>query len=788
MMGNESRPGNAPGQAQAGGTHAQSRTARESAEGQDASGSDADPRQKEGPERIGLISSLHDVPAVHAYLHRIGAEAFNFRNARITRDDAAGYPQTVGRVTFAANGTVSASDGAEEPTPEEQEAIITAFARVEFPKLVTLTAIADPPPGVNLSDRNVWVCHGFNDEIAMVLQRYDRKDGGKGFLSWTKWSDGQWRNMEPDTLPFFGLSGYRNKSTLVLHEGAKAAARLKRFQTGEESAGRFPWFTELEHAHHVGWLGGVHAVGRSDWERLTAHGWSRVIIVADNEKVGMKAARQVAARFPSNVWILAFDQRFEPRFDLADEWPAEMFDERGHYTGPPMRDFLLPATQATVVLPPEGRGRPSVVLRDEFAAQVAYTVEPERIMFLHNPSRDFRPDQFNTMIAPLSDAKDTATKVFARLECQHDRLVYHPGFAPGTLTLDGSRCFNVHDGGGLAAMPGDPGPWTDYLGHLIPVEDDRAQVERWLATLIARPKARMTYGMLLISGTQGVGKSTLGTILRKLLGWRNVSFPNESAIADSAFNGWMARKRLVFLQEFYSGRSRRTYDKLKTLVTDEIVRVNEKNVPEYDLENWAHFIACSNSEAALHLDDEDRRWLVPTITEETKPCEWWDSLHAWLAGDGLGIIVSWAERTIAERGAVRTGDHAPMSSRKRALIEGSRSEGERLAFELGEHLASVDQQVILRTADIRAWIAVQRGFCRQGEADLTERRLEKPDTILRALKKVPGITVWANELRPKFGATRDSVVMNFVPNPEERWPNIKDRLTTMEGLKLDAPF
>ena len=743
--------------------------------------------QTEGPGRIGLVSDLKQIPEVRDYLKRIGAEPLNFQCA-VVRKMVDGYPKDGGRVAFATDGTVTASGNAELPTDEEQAAITAAFKRATFPKIVTMTGKSSAPPGVNPHARDVWLCRDFDDNIAMVLQRYEKKDGTKGYLSWTNWSDGEWRNMEPDTLPFYGLTGYQEKAVLVLHEGAKAAARMKRLQSGEESDDRFPWFADLEFAHHVGWNGGVHAIERSDWERLAAHSWSRIIVVADNERAGMKAARRVAGQFRSNVWILAFDQQFDERFDLGDEWPEGMFDERGQYTGPPMRDFLLPATQATFLLPAEGRGRPAVAIRDEFAAQVAYTVEPERIMFLHNPGRELRPDQFNTMIAPLSHAKDTATKVFDRLECQHDRLVYHPGYRAGTLTLDGSRSFNVHEGSGIRPARGDPGPWTDYLAHLIPVAEDRLHVERWLATLIAKPGTHMTYGMLLISATQGVGKSTLGVILRKLLGWRNVSFPNESAITDSAFNGWIARKRLVFLQEFYSGRSRRTYDKLKTLITDDTVHVNEKNVPEYDLDNWAHFIACSNSEAALHLDDEDRRWLVPTLAETKRPREWWANLHEWLDAEGLGIILGWAESFIADHGPVRTGDHAPMSVRKRALIEGSRSDGERLALELAEHLTSLDQPVILRTADIRAWIAVNRGFSRHGEADVTDRRLEKPDTILRAMKREPGITVWANSLRPKFGATRDSVVMNFAPEPGAKWADLKDRLATLEGLNLDAPF
>ena len=452
---------------------------------------DGDQIQTEGPDRIGLVSDLNQIPEVRDYLKRIEAEPINFQCA-VVRKMVDGYPKDGGRVAFAADGVATTSGNAEPPSDEEQEAITAAFKRATFPKIVTMTGKGSAPPGLNPHSRDVWLCRDFNDEITMVLQRYENKDGTKGYLSWTNWSDGVWRNMEPDVLPFYGLTGYREKAVLVLHEGAKAAARMKRLQSGEESADRFPWFADLEFAHHVGWNGGVHAIDRSDWETLAAHSWSRVIIVADNERAGMKAARRVAEKFRSNVWILAFDQRFDERFDLADEWPEKMFDERGHYTGPPMRDFLLPATQATFLIPAEGRGRPAVAIRDEFAAQVAYTVEPERIMFLHNPGRELRRDQFNTMIAPLSHAKDTAAKVFDRLECQHDRLVYHPGYGPGTLTLDGSRSFNVHEGSGIRPVQGDPGPWTDYLAHLIPVAEDRLHVERWLATLIAKPGIHMT--------------------------------------------------------------------------------------------------------------------------------------------------------------------------------------------------------------------------------------------------------------------------------------------------------
>lgn len=746
----------------------------------------ADPVQKEATDRIGMIANLDELPAVRAYLNRVGATAINFVRAEV-RVESGGYHESVVRIDFAKDGEVTVKGDVDAPTEAEQAEIKSAFEKATFPKMSTMLNLPDSPPGVNPSARNVFPCHNFEGEIAMLHERYETKDGGKGFVPWTRWSDGQWRKMEPVTLPFYGLNGYQVKSTLVLHEGAKSAALIKRLQSGVERPEKFPWWAELEHAHHVGWIGGVYAVDRSDWTRLAACNWSRIIVVADNDEMGVIAANQIAAKFPTNVYTLCFDTRWPDRFDLADPWPEALFDDAGVYIGPSMRDCLIPATRATLVLPAVGRGRPTVVLRHEFAALVAYTVEPPRIILRHNPSRDFRPEQFNMVAAPISDVKDTATKVYQTQQCQHDRMVYRPGERAGTLTVDGGRGFNVYEGG-VAAISGDPGPWLEYLAHLFPVEMDRELVLRWLATLIAMPKVRMTYGLLLISATQGVGKSTLGIILRLVLGQQNVSFPSESSIVDSAFNGWLARKRLIFVNEFYSGHSRKAYDRIKPYVTDEWVPINEKGVPEYQMENYATFIACSNSEAALHLDDEDRRWLVPTVAEAIKPRQWWADLHAWIAGEGPGIVQNWAESYVAGGNHVRSGEHAPDSARKEAIVEGSRSEGQQFAVQLGEHLMSLGREVILRTRDVRAWVAVQRGFKHNGEPDLSDRRLEKPDTLLRVMKKVPGITVWANTQRPKFGATRDSVVMNFQPKPEETWSEIKDRLTDLEGVNLNEPF
>jgi len=358
-------------------------------------------------------------------------------------------------------------------------------------------------------------------------------------------------------------------------------------------------------------------------------------------------------------------------------------------------------------------------------------------------------------------------------------MVYRPGFQPGTLNIEGQRCFNVYEDARIQPLTGDHAPWLEFLEHLFPVPDERELVMRWLATLIALPRIRMRYGLLLISTMHGVGKNTLGNILRMLLGAQNVCFPSESSVVNSDFNAWLSRKRLIFIGEFYSGHSRKAYDKLKPILADDLVQVNEKGVNQYEMENWATVIACSNSERALHLDDEDRRWMVPTVTEVTKPTEYWLTLYAWLAAEGPGVIMRWALDQVADGNHVRTGDHAPGTGRKAVIVEESRSDGKKLAHWLGEHLAGTSDKVFVRLDDIRAWIAAQRGLTR------ADARLEGKGTLSAVLKKVPGIVVWTDKKRPNFGAIRDAVVMNFDPGTEADWAEVRDnnRQLTADDLE-----
>ena len=755
---------------------------------QDTPALGADTIQSEGVTRVGSVSSLAQLPPVAAYLNDANAEPINFRTA-VVRESVEGYPKVVGRIQFADDGAVTVTGEAKPPSAEQQVAITGAFKLVSFPKPMPQIAIASPPPGVRLGDPNVFVCHNLNGEVAMIHERYETKDGGKGFIPWTYWSDGQWRKMEPDVMPFYGTPGRKNKSTLFIHEGAKAAKRVQRVISGELPAHKFPWFEAMRWGHHIGWIGGVWALDRSDWAGLAKLGWSKVVVVADNDGGGVDIAAEATGFFHCPTYLVRFDGNFPSKFDCGDDWPSEHFDELGRYTGPSLLDCQQPFDRATDLVPVignNGRERMVPVLRPAFIARYRVATETQQVFCIDRPSVGMEKKWFNDAVRPRSHYPNTYGLLIQEPQAVCQRRVYRPDRLGGPLAENQEINWNAFAASPIDAVAGDPAPFIAYLEHLFPVASDRHEAMRWIATLIARRDLRMHYSLLLVSKTQGVGKSPLGIILRLLLGTTNVSFPGQSSF-DSQFNSWALGKLLIFVNEIYTNGSAKVYDTLKNYVTDDEISINEKGIKEYSIQNWSVFIACSNSRKALFLPDEDRRWLVPTVTEELRDRAWWEKFHSWLNADGAGIIRAWAE-DFARDHAVKPGERPPATAAKRAIVAENKSEGRLLARDFGEEFAGMEPAIV-RVSDVRAWIARKRGV------DLSHPTLEKERLIIDELEAIEGLVVWKGDARPRIKPVvtalrgdKATVMFNFRPASGATWSQLEERLITLEKLGFEVPM
>lgn len=682
------------------------------------------------------ISNLTDIEPVREYLNRVGAEPRSLKTA-VVRETRGEYWDDVAVIRFGQGGEVSCSSLEHAPTDGEAAAILAAWAKVEFPRIKPLSRIIDPPSMMREAEADsIFEFRDLSGQQILMVQVRVEREGGKNYVPWTYWDDGKWRMAEPDgELPLWGLEKLKDHKTVFIHEGAKGARRCRDIAEGREPD--HPWVQELAGAAHLGWIGGAMNPHRTDWSVLAKNGVERAYIVADNDDPGKAAIARIARELKMPTFSIEFNGRFKVSFDLGDDFPAEMFkaiSDHRFFVGPSMRDLMQPATWATDLLPnPAGTGRPITVLRESFKRLWAYIEEADAFVCTEMPEILRSESIFNKMVAGFSHANETSKLLVKAYKGRSAKVCYRPDHKARLVDYRGANAINLHIPSTIRPAEGDAGPWREFLEYMFINDAERREVERWCATLIARPEIRMGYGLLLISETQGIGKTTLGAVvLAPLLGVHNVGFPGENDIT-SAFNDWVAHKRLAIVNEIYSGSSWKAYHALKGIITDNDVTVNQKYMRQYTLDNWCHILACSNSMRALKMEQDDRRWFYPEITEVPWTAEKFVAFRRWVQSGGLAIIKHWAENYGSYVGVA---ERAPMTERKREMIEGSRSEAQREAAALAELLKDRGAPGALLIKEVVAWVR-----------NSIQGRLFDSDYELRRAMAESGLKPWGKRVK-----------------------------------------
>ena len=497
------------------------------------------------------------------------------------------------------------------------------------------------------------------------------------------------------------------------------------------------------------------------------------------------AARTISSILRRQLSVIRFGDVFPDGFDLGDPFTPEKLpklwkEKKGRLTwvGPSFEDCLSPATWATEVHKTEGeKGRPSYSLRKEFAKEWMFSVRP--MSFVNRLTlRRYGKDEFNVLVAPFSDVLDVAERLHRRLASAAETLAYEPGKASGLIPTGSGMVINLYRPSEIRPVKGDIEPWTEFMEHLIPDKQDRDNTLKWCATMMARPDIRIHYSVLLISEEQGVGKSTLAEkIMMPLVGRSNCSAPTSAEATNPQFTTWALFKRLAIIAEIYDGESSKAYNRLKTTITDVTVRAHEKYEKPYDVPNWVHVIACSNSFKALKLAVNDRRWFVPGVTEKKRPHEKWVELNTWLSDGGLEAIRHWADDHVRQHGHVLPGVEAPGSLAKKRSVVASMSDGERMIFDLGTTLAKTEKQYVVRLDKIRTWLAGKKSADpRYGDSG--GKYLETAETIARMLK-LAGLKI--HKKRFKEAGLKFGVVANFEIE-EKVWEALREKWITPEEV------
>lgn len=568
------------------------------------------------------VDELTQVPAIKSYLERIGGCRRSMLKAAVI-EKINNYPRDIAVIYFERDGTVVVKRdgkvvvGADELLPKEQEAeqIKVGMAEVKFPEHSLLDTLFNVPEEIaerhqveaGKLDKTVWEFRNWPDnKIVMLLIRHDNHDGGKDYFPYTYWDDQQWRKMEPPgLLPLWGLDQLKKgHTTAFIHEGAKKAEYVRTMveRKTPEARARYaahPWAQELSsggiirsatpwaqepNATHLAFVGGAYAPYRTDWSPLIKAGIQTIIIVSDNDKPGLSVVKVISRLVPLDTYHIQFTSQFRAGFDLADQFPAELYQD-GHYNGPAFEDCLHPATWVDDVVGTGTRGDPKEVrLRNAIKNQWAHIDKLELFVNRQFPHLIFSERALNTFLMPFSSVYEPIKALKKHYSGRHYNLAYRPDL-PNKLEItdEEGAAINIYRPSKIKAEQGDVQPFLNFLAYLIPIPKECKHVERWIATLYARPQVHMLWALFLRSRMQGVGKTLLGEILSRLVGRHNTSWPNEHDITTSAYNSWLGSKRLIINNEIYAGHSWKAYNKLKECISDKTVTIHEKYVKEYTI-------------------------------------------------------------------------------------------------------------------------------------------------------------------------------------------------------------
>lgn len=188
-----------------------------------------------------------------------------------------------------------------------------------------------------------------------------------------------------------------------------------------------------------------------------------------------------------------------------------------------------------------------------------------------------------------------------------------------------------------------PGQWPLIKEFLLNVicSGNQSQFDyliRLIAHALQRPWDKPGILVILIGG-QGIGKGTLGRILRKI--WSATYLQvNRVAAITGEFNSALERAFIVVMDEALFAGDHRASDALKSLVTEEVIHINEKHQPARQITSYHRFFIFTNADHVKSTDRDDRRDFTLRVSESRKGDHaYWAALDQEIQGAVVAAMV-----------------------------------------------------------------------------------------------------------------------------------------------------
>ena len=263
--------------------------------------------------------------------------------------------------------------------------------------------------------------------------------------------------------------------------------------------------------------------------------------------------------------------------------------------------------------------------------------------------------------------------------------IYLPQQSDGdpVVEIDGVEYLNsylpAHVPAAASVFKGHPAvnAWEQHLCNILP--DDWRTLLAWLAHNVQHPGKKILWAPI-IKGTQGDGKTSIGKMLGVVMGRGNVKIVSPETLF-SDFTSYAEGSCVAFLEEIrVKGHNRHdAMNKLKPLITNDTIEVVRKGHDGCNVPNVTNYMAFTNFDDALVLDENDRRWGVFFTPFESRAAlieagmgdEYFDRLHGFIEGFA-GVLRAWL--LSIDLSAFNPKSAPPMTTAKRTMIASSISQ------------------------------------------------------------------------------------------------------------------
>ena len=155
-------------------------------------------------------------------------------------------------------------------------------------------------------------------------------------------------------------------------------------------------------------------------------------------------------------------------------------------------------------------------------------------------------------------------------------------------------------------------------------------MESWIGQMIQFPAVKSNCPTII--SKQGAGKGTLLKLICAMIGedkYFETTTPSRDVWGD--FNGRMANTFLVNLDELSRKESLECDGKIKGLITNPRMTINEKGIRQYGIISYHRFIGTTNNEDPIKTEKDDRRnWVVRASDELIGNTEYFNKINEYI--------------------------------------------------------------------------------------------------------------------------------------------------------------